>query len=236
MGAASAAAPARALGVPARARGPRGRHHDRVRSGKPAAGPGRVRREVGRAGTELSPAGLAAGAARAGSFDEVGMRVLGRPIAVRVWSPAGGPLPLLVAHDGPEYDALSRLTRYAAAMIERGALPPFRVALLPPGDRNEWYSASAVYGRALCRRILPAMPAASRLPVGPWAWARAWAGSRCSRPSGLGPDVRGPVPPVRELLRPALRPPRVLVPALRSHRHLRRRRDLDAPPPAIRCE
>ncbi len=92
-----------------------------------------------------------------GTFDEVGVRVLGRQIAVAVWSPAGGALPLLLAHDGPEYDALARLTRYAGAMIERGALAPFRIALLPPGDRDEWYSASAVYARALCRRIIPAV-------------------------------------------------------------------------------
>jgi enterochelin esterase-like enzyme len=85
------------------------------------------------------------------------VRVLGRPLEIGVWSPGDGQLPLLVAHDGPEYDALAGLTRYAAAMIERGALPPFRVALLPPGDRNEWYSASAVYGRALSSRILPAL-------------------------------------------------------------------------------
>jgi enterochelin esterase family protein len=42
-------------------------------------------------------------------------------------------------------------------MIEAEALAPFRVALLPPGDRNEWYSASAAYGRSLVRRILPAL-------------------------------------------------------------------------------
>lgn len=89
--------------------------------------------------------------------DELGIRVLGRDLAIRVWSPAGGPLPLLVAHDGPEYDELAALTRYAGAMIASDALPPFRVALLPPGDRNEWYSASALYGRALCGRILPAI-------------------------------------------------------------------------------
>src|SRR5581483_7375962 len=45
----------------------------------------------------------------------------------------------------------------------------FRVALLPPGDRNEWYSASAAYGRSLSRRMLPAIgelvPVAGR-PVG----------------------------------------------------------------------
>ena len=54
-------------------------------------------------------------------------------------------------------------------MIERGTLPPFRVALLPPGDRNEWYSASAVYGRALSSRILAAVRDAvgvAGLPVG----------------------------------------------------------------------
>jgi len=92
-----------------------------------------------------------------GRFDEVGVRVLGRDLAIRVFSPADGALPLLLAHDGPEYDELAALTRYASAMIARDALPPFRVALLPPGDRDEWYSASAVYGRALCRRILPAI-------------------------------------------------------------------------------
>ena len=91
------------------------------------------------------------------TFDELGVRVLGRELAIRVWSPAGGRLPLLVAHDGPEYDELAALTRYAGAMIASDALPPFRVALLPPGDRDEWYSASALYGRALCRRILPAI-------------------------------------------------------------------------------
>jgi enterochelin esterase-like enzyme len=91
------------------------------------------------------------------TFDELTVRVLGRELAIRVWSPTGGRLPLLVAHDGPEYDELAALTRYAGAMIARDALPPFRVALLPPGERDEWYSASAVYGRALCRRIVPAI-------------------------------------------------------------------------------
>ena len=91
------------------------------------------------------------------TFGDLGVRVLGRDLAVRVWSPAGGRLPLLVAHDGPEYDELAALTRYAGAMIERDDLRAFRVALLPPGDRNEWYSASALYGRALSERILPAI-------------------------------------------------------------------------------
>ena len=90
-------------------------------------------------------------------FEEVDVRVLGRALTIRVWSPGQGSLPLLVAHDGPEYDELAALTSYAGAMIERHAVAPFRLALLPPGDRDEWYSASANYGRALCRHILPAL-------------------------------------------------------------------------------
>jgi len=103
-----------------------------------------------------APAWLSAPAV-SGELQALGIRVLGREVSIGIWSPAEGELPLLVAHDGPEYDELAALTRYAGAMIERGTLPPFRVALLPPGDRDEWYSASAVYGRALCRRILPAI-------------------------------------------------------------------------------
>ncbi len=104
-----------------------------------------------------------------GERDAVNIRVLGRELPIGIWSPAEGQLPLLVAHDGPEYDELAQLTRYAGAMIEAGVIPPFRVALLPPGDRDEWYSASAAYGRALCNRILPAIRgqvAVSGLPVG----------------------------------------------------------------------
>jgi enterochelin esterase-like enzyme len=90
-----------------------------------------------------------------GKTQQISARVLGHDLELSIWSPGEGALPLLVAHDGPEYDELSGLTRYAGAMIESEALPPFRVALLPPGDRDEWYSASAAYTRALVDRILP---------------------------------------------------------------------------------
>lgn len=104
-----------------------------------------------------------------GAIGTAAVRILGRDLDIAVWSPCEGALPLLVAHDGPEYDELAALTRYAGAMIEAGAIPPFRVALLPPGDRDEWYSASATYGRALCNRILPALREhvpVTGLPVG----------------------------------------------------------------------
>jgi enterochelin esterase-like enzyme len=104
-----------------------------------------------------------------GTREAVTVRVLGRPLEIEVWSPTDGELPLLLAHDGPEYDRLASLTRYAGAIIERGDVGPFRVALLPPGDRNEWYSASAHYARALCTRIIPALERAAPVegrPVG----------------------------------------------------------------------
>jgi enterochelin esterase-like enzyme len=91
-------------------------------------------------------------------------RGLGAHIHVTVWSPADAaaaePLPLLAAHDGPEYDRLAGLTHFAAVAIAEEALPRHRIALLAPGDRDEWYSASARYARALTRDVLPAIRAA----------------------------------------------------------------------------
>src|SRR3954465_10712893 len=71
---------------------------------------------------------------------EVRARGLAAQLRMGVWSPAEGALRLLLANDGPEYDALAQLTRYAGAQIAAGTLPPFRVALLAPGDRDQWYS------------------------------------------------------------------------------------------------
>jgi enterochelin esterase family protein len=62
--------------------------------------------------------------------------------------------PLLVAHDGPEYAEHSALLTYLAQ------LPPLRAVLLAPVDRNEIYSASARYARALVEEILPQLPSA----------------------------------------------------------------------------
>src|SRR4051812_15279444 len=98
-----------------------------------------------------------------GRYDELSVRGrgLGAEVAMRVWAPEdappGHPLRMLLAHDGPEYDALSQLTRYAGAMIASGELPPFRVALLAPGDRDQWYSASAAYSRVLDYDVVPAL-------------------------------------------------------------------------------
>jgi enterochelin esterase-like enzyme len=92
-----------------------------------------------------------------GNMHELSIRArgLGTEMLVRLWD--GGGAPLLVAHDGPEYERLASLTRYSGAMIASGALPPHRVALLAPADRDEWYSASGRYARALATDVMRAL-------------------------------------------------------------------------------
>jgi enterochelin esterase-like enzyme len=84
----------------------------------------------------------------AGSFIDVTPQV-------RVWSPGpvDEPLPLLIAHDGPEYDRLANLTWYSGTHVRH------RVALLQPGNRDEEYSGNPVYAHAFARTIVPAIRA-----------------------------------------------------------------------------
>ncbi len=112
-----------------------------------------------------TPPGWLASDAEAGENEdlEVPMRGLGAgaAIGVRIWAPAGSPpeepLPLLVAHDGPEFDSLAGLTRYLAAGVAGGWLPRLRAALLSPGSRDDWYSANPAYARALRQAVIPAI-------------------------------------------------------------------------------
>jgi enterochelin esterase-like enzyme len=82
-----------------------------------------------------------------------------RQVIAQVWAPEGldaaQSAPAVVAHDGPEYDRLASLTRWAAAMVAGGRLPPFRLALLPPGNRDNWYSVSEGYARAFADDLVP---------------------------------------------------------------------------------
>ena len=108
-----------------------------------------------------APAWLAADAPE-GTITDVALgRIMRRQLVAPVWAPAGlaagQPAPVLLAHDGPEYDHLARLTHWAAVMVAQDRLPPFRLALLPPGDRDNWYSASEGYARALTQQLLPAL-------------------------------------------------------------------------------
>ena len=76
-------------------------------------------------------------------------------IDFEVWEPVGhdgGPLPLLLVHDGAEMDAYGGVVRYAATR------PPMRVGLLGPGsDRDERYAANPAYAAALVDDVLPAI-------------------------------------------------------------------------------
>jgi enterochelin esterase-like enzyme len=90
-------------------------------------------------------------------------RTLRAALPALVWThpdaSEGGPL--LVAHDGPEY------AEFSALLTLLGRLPPLRAVLIAPVDRNELYSASARYARALAEEILPSLgPASIRIGMG----------------------------------------------------------------------
>lgn len=84
--------------------------------------------------------------------------------------PPGVEAPLLVVHDGPEYAEYAALTRFLDVMSWEERIPPLRAALIQPVDRNETYSASALYSASLARELLPAIqkraPHGRRIGVG----------------------------------------------------------------------
>jgi enterochelin esterase-like enzyme len=144
-----------------------------------------------------APPGWLAAAASAdpGSSRELAVpaKALDDAIVLRLWSPAGTaddePLPLLLAHDGPEYDKLASLTRYLSAGIGDGWLPRLRAALLGPGQRDKWYSANPSYARALREAVLPALaeaaPGSVRVGMGASLGALAMLYAYCRDPGCL---------------------------------------------------
>jgi enterochelin esterase-like enzyme len=92
-------------------------------------------------------------------------RSLRAEVPVRLWTAAEAApddeLPLLVVHDGLETDEFASLTLFLDYLVDTGEAPPFRAALLHPTDRNEHYSASIAYARALAGELLPGLPAPS---------------------------------------------------------------------------
>jgi enterochelin esterase-like enzyme len=85
-------------------------------------------------------------------------KILRAELPALVWAhpDATAQSPMLIAHDGPEY------ADHSALVVLLGQLPPLRATLLGPVDRNETYSASARYARALAEEILPALPPAPK--------------------------------------------------------------------------
>jgi len=98
---------------------------------------------------------------------ELRCRRLVAPVPVLLYrtpEPPGRDAPLLVVHDGPEYAQYAALTRFLDAASSVGRIPPLTAALLQPVDRNETYSASALYAGALTRELLPEL--SQRAPHG----------------------------------------------------------------------
>jgi enterochelin esterase family protein len=102
-------------------------------------------------------------------------RVLRARVPVALWQSPGGrgrrrrgePLPLLVVHDGPEYARYAALLTFLRQATMDGHLPRMRAALLAPVDRDEHYSASPAWSRALVSEVLPALLALAPTPPGP---------------------------------------------------------------------
>jgi enterochelin esterase-like enzyme len=97
-------------------------------------------------------------------------KILRRELPVVLWTApersAREPLPLLVVHDGVEYDKFSKLTHYLAWLASEGRIPPLRAALMAPVDRDEIYSASATYSRSLAHELIPALSELAPSPHG----------------------------------------------------------------------
>jgi len=68
-------------------------------------------------------------------------RAIRTELRTLIWTSPGHesdePLPLLVAHDGPEYNELADLLKLLQLRTGDGTLPPMRVALLAPHDRDQ---------------------------------------------------------------------------------------------------
>jgi enterochelin esterase-like enzyme len=104
-----------------------------------------------------------------------------KPIDLQLWSSCGthdfDSLPLLLVHDGSDYNEYSSLTMFLEAKCASGELPPMRAALLAPTDRDHTYSASATYARTLAHEVLP------------WLHHHAPSPGGCGAPVALGASL-----------------------------------------------
>jgi enterochelin esterase family protein len=93
---------------------------------------------------------------------------LGRAFDTILWRApgAGDDAPLLLVHDGPEFDRFARLGDLLDVLCDDGALPPLRAALVAPVDRDETYGANEAYAAALVDELVPAVAGRARIVVG----------------------------------------------------------------------
>lgn len=117
-----------------------------------------------------SPAWIEGSSGVAGGLLQIAVTsdVLDVRFEIGLWASPGldveRPAPLLIVHDGPDYDRYSMLLRFLATMVAANRLPLLRVALLPAIDRNERYSACPNYASALARELVPVLDWLAPLP------------------------------------------------------------------------
>ena len=117
-------------------------------------------------------------------------RTLGAGVAGEVWTALGvageAPAPMLLVHDGPSYDAEADLTTHLQALVDRGALPPVRAALLRADRRDVWFSANPAYATAIAQDVQPYLQsrwsATRSVGVGTSLGALAWLHAQSSYP------------------------------------------------------
>lgn len=108
----------------------------------------------------------------------------------KLWAPPDTdprrPLPLLVAHDGSDYERHAQLPRLIAHAIATNRIPPCRIALLDASAREEDYSASARYARTLTARLPQLAPATAHVGLGASLGALALLHARWVHPGAFG--------------------------------------------------
>jgi enterochelin esterase family protein len=119
---------------------------------------------------------------------------LGGPRPVRVYLPARfrrtRRYPLLVVHDGTDYERYAALTTVLDNLIHRMEIPPMIVALTDPGDRLREYAADPGHGRFVVEDVLPAIEAA--YPVDPRPRFRGMMGASFGAVAALSTAWRHP--------------------------------------------
>ncbi len=172
---------------------PDGRREVGPDPGNPQTAPGAFGRKSVLEFPGYAPPAWLRAAAPPGSSQTLTMPTPAGVLTARIWSPDGtraaDRLPLLVVHDGPEYDTLAGLTLYLSAGITAGWLPRLRAALLAPGPRDDWYSANPQYARALRRTVIPALtgqlPTAARIGMGTSLGGLAMLHAHCQYPDAF---------------------------------------------------
>jgi enterochelin esterase-like enzyme len=108
----------------------------------------------------------------------------------RLWSPPGTdprrPLPLLLAHDGTDYERLAELPRLIAHAIATRRIPACRIALVDAAAREEDYSASTRYARTLAATLPQLAPATAHAGIGASLGALALLHTRWLHPGAFG--------------------------------------------------